>query len=145
MFSMVLFSLTLAPTNGQETPFSLKTSFCGSMTTSAVSCLVIFIVRLLAVAVVIRIATLRLLFAHVLAEERAHQPGDLVAIRLQGEVAGVEQVVLQRLQVALVRLGPGGWKDLVVLSPGDQHRWLMLAEILLPLRIQRRVVAVAEE
>src|SRR5262249_3208321 len=37
MFSTVLFSLTLAPTNPQETPFSLKTSFCGSMTTRDVS------------------------------------------------------------------------------------------------------------
>ena len=53
--------------------------------------------------------------------------------------------ILQRLQVALVRLGPGGREDLIVLAPGDQHRRLVLAEILLPLRIQRRVAAVAEE
>src|SRR5215471_2928235 len=38
-FSTVLFSLTLAPTRLHETPFSLRTSFCGSMTTSAVSLL----------------------------------------------------------------------------------------------------------
>ena len=42
-FSTVLFSLTLSPTRPQETPFSLRTSFCGSMTTSAVSFLSIFI------------------------------------------------------------------------------------------------------
>src|SRR5215475_11690158 len=36
-FSMVLFSLTLSPTRRQEIPFSLRTSFCGSMTTRAVS------------------------------------------------------------------------------------------------------------
>src|SRR5262249_13541983 len=36
-FSMVLFSLTLSLTRGQETPFSLRTSFCGAMTTRAVS------------------------------------------------------------------------------------------------------------
>src|SRR5258708_32214032 len=49
MFSTVLFSLTLAPTNPQETPFSLRTSFCGSMTTSAVSFLLKSIIRLLIV------------------------------------------------------------------------------------------------
>ena len=36
---------------------------------------------------------------HVLAEEFAHQPGDGVALLFQGEVPGVEQVELQRLQV----------------------------------------------
>src|SRR5471030_148313 len=46
-FSTVLFSLTLAPTRPQETPFSLRTSFCGSMTTSAVAALLNFIVILL--------------------------------------------------------------------------------------------------
>ena len=46
-FSTVLFSLTLAPTSPQETPFSLRTSFCGSMTTSAVSVLLNSIVMLL--------------------------------------------------------------------------------------------------
>ena len=51
----------------------------------------------------------------------------------QGEVAGVEQVKLQRLEVALVRLGPGGRENLVVLAPRDQHRRLVLAKILLPL------------
>src|SRR5260370_16784039 len=47
MFSEVLFSLTLAPTKRHEMAFSLKTSFCGSMTTSAVSFFWIFMVLLL--------------------------------------------------------------------------------------------------
>ena len=46
MFSTVLFSLTLSPTKAHETPFSLRTSFCGSMTTSAVSFLSMFMVFL---------------------------------------------------------------------------------------------------
>ena len=37
MFSTVLFSVTLAPTAAQFAPFSLSTSFCGSMNTTAVS------------------------------------------------------------------------------------------------------------
>ena len=51
MFSTVLFSLTLAPTRPHETPVSLSTSFCGSMTTSAVSLLLNFIVMLLVVSI----------------------------------------------------------------------------------------------
>src|SRR5882724_2756761 len=42
-FSTVLFPLTLSPTNPHETPFSLSTTFCGSMTTTAVSFLWNFI------------------------------------------------------------------------------------------------------
>ena len=39
MFATVRFSVTLAPTLAQFAPFSLSTSFCGSMNTSAVSVL----------------------------------------------------------------------------------------------------------
>ena len=46
MFATVSFSWTLSPTRPQETPCSLRTSFCGSMTTSAVSFLSIFMVQL---------------------------------------------------------------------------------------------------
>src|SRR5215831_3506352 len=88
---------------------------------------------------------LDLLRGHMLAKELSHQLGDLVAVRFQGEVAGVKQVVLQRLQVALVWLGPGGREDLVVLPPRDQHRRLVRAEVLLPRRVARRIAAVAEE
>src|SRR5215472_18274203 len=44
MCSMVLFSLTLSPTSCQVTPFSLRKSFCGSVTTTAVSFLSMSIV-----------------------------------------------------------------------------------------------------
>jgi hypothetical protein len=47
MFSIVLFSLTLSPTNFQVTPFSLRKSFCGSMISTAVSFLLISMVHLL--------------------------------------------------------------------------------------------------
>ena len=62
---------------------------------------------------------LDLLLGHMLAKELSHQLGDLVAVRFQSEVAGIEQVILQRLQVSLVRFGPGSRKDLVVLPPRD--------------------------
>jgi hypothetical protein len=44
MFSTVLYSLTRSPTNPQVMPFSLKTSFCGSVSTTAVSFLLMFMV-----------------------------------------------------------------------------------------------------
>src|SRR3954468_23501336 len=87
-FSTVLFSLTLSPTSPQDTPFSLRTSFWGSMTTRAVSCLPNSIAMLLE-------STPGLLLRRVLAEELAHQPGDLAAVRLQGKMPGVEEVVLE--------------------------------------------------
>src|SRR5882724_5546014 len=78
-------------------------------------------------------------------KELSHQLCDGIAVRFQGEVASVDQVVVQRLQIALVGLGSSGWEDLVVLPPRDQHRRLTRAEILLPLRIERRVTAIAEK
>src|SRR6266851_3761913 len=47
MFSTVLFSLTLLPTNFQVTPFSLRKSFCGSVITTAVPFLLILMIHLL--------------------------------------------------------------------------------------------------
>src|ERR671922_2372758 len=62
---------------------------------------------------------------YVPAEEVAHEPGDQVSVAFQREVSGVEQVELQRLEVPLVRLGPGRREDLVVLAPGDENRGLV--------------------
>src|SRR5262249_25530774 len=64
---------------------------------------------------------------------------------LKREVAGIKQVIIERLQVTLVGFGSGRRKNLVVLAPNDQHRWLVLTEVFLPLRIQGRVAAVTEE
>src|SRR6185312_13895540 len=83
--------------------------------------------------------------ARVLSQEFTHEAGDLVPVLLQGEVAGVEQVKFQVVEIPLVGMGPFGRENLVVLAPDDQRRRLVLAEIRLPLRIQGRVAAVAEE
>src|SRR5262245_65154081 len=79
------------------------------------------------------------------AEEVSHEPSDQVPVAFQREVAGVEQVELYRLEVSLVRLGTGRRKDLVVGAPHNQHRRLVLPEVLLPLRVERRVTPVAQE
>lgn len=86
-----------------------------------------------------------LLLGRVHNEELPHQQGDGVPVGLQGEVPGAEQVVFERLQVSLVWLGSSSGEDLVVLSPNDQQRRLVLAEVLLPFRVQCRVAAVVEE
>src|ERR1700752_4458911 len=83
--------------------------------------------------------------ADVPAEEVSHEPSDQVPFAFQREVAGVEQVELYRLEPALVRLGPARRKDLVVPAPHNQHRRLVLPEVLLPVRRERRVTAVAQE
>ncbi len=68
-----------------------------------------------------------------------------MAIFFQGEVACVEQVKLKVLEVPLVRLSAFGWKNGILGSPHDQRRWLMLAEVFLPLRVQGWVRSVAME
>ena len=73
------------------------------------------------------------------AEEIPHQPGDLGAVGLQGEVPGIEEMEVDGLQVTPVGLSSGRREDLIVLAPDDQHRRLALAEIRLPLRVERRV------
>jgi hypothetical protein len=50
----------------------------------------------------------------VLAEEVPHQVGDLVAVLLERDVAGVEQVKLQIRQVFLICLSASGGGDLIV-------------------------------
>ena len=60
-------------------------------------------------------------------------------------MAGVEQVVLDVLEVTPVRVGPGGREDGVVLAPDDEGRRLVLAEVVVPLGVLRRVAAVAVE
>src|SRR5271157_1718099 len=80
---------------------------------------------------------------YVPAEKIPHQGGYLVAILFESEVSRVEQVKLQVLQVSPVRLGAGCRKYLVVLSPDDEGRRLVVTKVGLPFRIHRRIAAVA--
>jgi hypothetical protein len=78
-------------------------------------------------------------------EEVAHEVRDRVDVRLEREVAGVEDVVLEAAQVALVGLGSSEREDRIVLAPRDQRRRLVGAKVGLPARIERRIRAVAQE
>ena len=77
------------------------------------------------------------------AEEVPHQLGYLVTLLLKRGLPGVEQVELQILQVSLVRFSTGNGEDRIVLSPGDKGRRLVIAEICLPFRVERRIAAIA--
>src|SRR5262245_6031763 len=80
-----------------------------------------------------------------LTEEVPHQVGYLIALLLEREVSGVEQVKLQIRQIVLICLSAGSGEDLIVLSPDDERRRLVRAKVCLPRRVQRRVAAVAVE
>jgi hypothetical protein len=86
-----------------------------------------------------------LFLVHVPSQEITHRRGKLIAIGFQGKVPRVHQMELQRLPVAIAWLGSSRRVDLVVLPPRDQTRRLVLAKVLLPARIERRVAAVAQE
>ena len=75
----------------------------------------------------------------------AHQVGDDLSVLLQGKVTGVEQVEIDILEIPLVGFGAFTGEDIVVLSPGNQRRWLVASKVGLPLGIQRRVGSVAVE
>src|SRR5580692_10821686 len=76
-------------------------------------------------------------------QEVSHEPSNLVPVTLEREVASIKEMELHRLEVSLVRLGPGCRKDLVVLAPHDERGRLVLPEVCLPLRVERRITAVA--
>jgi hypothetical protein len=81
----------------------------------------------------------------VLPQELPHEGGDPVNVFLQREVAGVERAELDGLQVLFVRLGPCRWEDGVVLTPGDEGRRLVFAEVVLPKGVLCWVAGVAVE
>lgn len=61
---------------------------------------------------------------------------------LQGEVAGVQQVNAEVLEIALVEVGLPCREDRVIFTPDDQRRWLEPAEIGLLFRVLRHIVLV---
>ena len=87
----------------------------------------------------------RALEAQVLAKEPPDMLSYDLPILFEREVTCIEQMELHVLQVALVRIRPGGRKDFVILAPYDQRRRLMLSKVGLPLGIKRRIATVVIE
>src|SRR5580698_10386858 len=78
-------------------------------------------------------------------EKLPHCSGYLRAVRLDGEVACVEEADLRIRDVFSKRLGPRGNEERIVLAPDSQQRRLRLAEILLELRIKLHVRCIVQE
>ena len=70
---------------------------------------------------------------------------DFVPVFFQGEVARIQKMEFQVLQIPFVWVGSFGGENVVVLSPNYQRGWLVVAEVLLPNRVVRHVGLVAVE
>jgi hypothetical protein len=82
---------------------------------------------------------------HAAAEEVADQGGDLLAMCLQGEMPGVEQMEFRIGQIAFEGFRSGRPEDLVVATPGQQGGRLMGTEVLLERRIAVEVELIVPE
>src|SRR6266478_9154039 len=78
-------------------------------------------------------------------EEFAHGCGDLFGMRLQREMAGVEEANGRTGNVAPEGFGAGRQKERIVLAPHRQERRLVCAEVVLESRIERDVALVVAE
>src|SRR5262245_34774823 len=78
-------------------------------------------------------------------QEIADCRSDLITMRLEGEVAGVEEAHVSVWNVTLERLGARRQEKRVVLAPSCQKRRLVLAKIGLEFGIQRDVALVVAE
>src|SRR5258708_2609169 len=68
--------------------------------------------------------------------------GDLLGVRLQREMAGIEETDDRAGNVALERLGAGRQEEGVVLAPSRQQRRLVPAEVVLESRVERDIALV---
>src|SRR5262245_58162406 len=75
-------------------------------------------------------------------EEGADLRCDLDGVRLQGEMAGVEEADHGIRNIALERFGTGRQEERVVLAPHRQERRLVRTEVALECRIERDVALV---
>src|SRR5260221_7690383 len=70
---------------------------------------------------------------------------DRLSILLERKVTGIQQMHLAVWQIVLERLCTAGSKDRIILAPHSQQRRLVLPEVLMPLRIERRIGAIVLE
>src|SRR5262245_66681838 len=78
-------------------------------------------------------------------QEIADYRSDLVTVRLEGEVAGVEEAHVSVGNVALERLGALRQEKRIVLAPSGEKRRLVLAKMGLEFGIERDVALVVAE
>lgn len=78
-------------------------------------------------------------------QKRSGQAGNLVAVGLQGKMSSVEKMEVDVFDVTTIGFRTCGWEDLIVLAPHDEHGRLVLAEVLLPLWVERWIATIAQE
>jgi hypothetical protein len=78
-------------------------------------------------------------------QKGAHERHDLLALVLQGEVAAVEEVQFDLLEISDKSHGAARRKTFVVGTPNDQHRRLVRTKEGLELRIERDIGAIIVE
>src|SRR5215470_19270744 len=78
-------------------------------------------------------------------QEIADRCSDLVTVRLQGEMTGIEEAHVSVWNVTLERFGARRQKKRVVLAPSCQKRRLVLAKIGLEFGIQRDVCSCSRQ
>src|SRR5271156_5324976 len=78
-------------------------------------------------------------------EEFADGRGDLRGVRLQREMAGIEEADDRVRNVALERLGARRQEERIILAPHRQEARLVGAEIFLEDRVERDVALVVAE
>src|SRR5271166_3257962 len=82
------------------------------------------------------------LLIEILQQELFDSAANLFAMGLEREMAGVQHMYFEILQIALIGRSAFRWEDEIVLAPDDQRRRLILAEKGLKLGIQRNVGSV---
>src|SRR5712691_4597856 len=78
-------------------------------------------------------------------EEVADRNRDLLDMRFQGEMAGVEEADDRTGHVPRERLGTGRQEERIVLAPDREEGWLVRAEIVLEGGVQRDIALVVAD
>src|SRR5262245_45543231 len=78
-------------------------------------------------------------------EELPDRDRDLLAMRFQCEMAGVEEADDRSGHIAFERLGTGRQEERIVPAPDRQQGWLVRSEVLLESGVQRDVALVVAE
>ena len=69
------------------------------------------------------------------AEEGAHFIHDYVCVFFEREVARIKKIEVYVFDVALIGFSTRCDEDRVIRAPDNQHWWLVVTQVLLPLRV----------
>jgi hypothetical protein len=82
---------------------------------------------------------------NVLCQKRADDLGDFRTVFFQREMSGVQEMQFRVRQIFQKRFRAGWSEYWIVLAPDHEHGGLLVAQVFVPRRIQRGVVAIVVE